>query len=161
MADGEASKRCTKCGETKTLDAFAKRPTGRPQSWCRECRRAWDREAYHEDPVRRTAVASTRRTNRAKNVQVNRAFLLDYFRSHPCVDCGEADVAVLEFDHVRGEKEWNISRMMEMAPSRVRAEVAKCDVRCGNCHRRKTAREKNWWIHQAVERLRSEGKLPS
>lgn len=102
-----------------------------------------------------------RREDKAHNVEVNRAFLLEHLRSHPCVDCGEDDVAVLEFDHVRGAKERNISAMMELSPRRVRAEVDKCEVRCGNCHRRRTAIEKNWWIHRAVERLRHQGRLPS
>jgi hypothetical protein len=28
--------------------------------------------------------------------------------------------------------------------ARVRAEIEKCDVRCVNCHRRKTARDFGW-----------------
>lgn len=160
-AESEPSKRCTKCGEVKPLDAFARRGEGRRQSWCRACVSARDREVYRRDQQRRSAVAAGRRTHKARNVVVNRAYLLEHLRSHPCVDCGEGDLAVLEFDHVRGEKEHNISRMMEMSPRRLRAEVGKCEIRCGNCHRRRTAIEKNWWIHQAVERLRREGRLPS
>ena len=36
----------------------------------------------------------------------------DYFATHPCVDCGESDPIVLEFDHVRGEKVDAISAMI-------------------------------------------------
>ncbi len=159
MAEAQ-TKRCTRCSEAMGLSAFGVRGDGH-QTWCRECRRAWDRGLYRADPGRREAIAATRRANKARNVEANRAFLLEHFRSHPCVDCGEADIAVLEFDHVRGEKERNISSMLETSPRRVRAEVDKCDVRCGNCHRRKTAIEGNWWIHQAVMRLRASGRLPS
>jgi hypothetical protein len=27
-------------------------------------------------------------------------YLLDFFKTHPCVDCGEQDPIVLEFDHL-------------------------------------------------------------
>jgi hypothetical protein len=68
--------------------------------------------------------------------------LLRYLSQHPCVDCGEADARVLEFDHVRGVKRAAISAMVrDIRPmDQIWAEVAKCDIRCANCHRRKTAR---------------------
>jgi len=51
---------------------------------------------------------------------------------------------VLEFDHVRGVKIWEISRMRVRASERaLLSEIEKCDVRCANCHRRKTYREKD------------------
>jgi hypothetical protein len=37
--------------------------------------------------------------------------LLQYFRTHPCVDCGERDPVVLEFDHL-GEKSFNIGQAL-------------------------------------------------
>jgi len=36
---------CTKCGEVKIRTDFALRINGRPHSWCRECKRGYDREA--------------------------------------------------------------------------------------------------------------------
>jgi len=67
-------------------------------------------------------------------------YLVDYFRAHPCVDCGERDPLVLEFDHT-GEKSFTIGHGL---PDRnwqtILDEIAKCDVVCANCHRRRTAR---------------------
>jgi hypothetical protein len=57
-----------------------------------------------------------------------------------CVDCGESDVRLLEFDHVRGIKESDISTLVPvgMAWQRIVREIAKCEVKCANCHRRRT-----------------------
>lgn len=41
----------------------------------------------------------------------NRQSVIEYLRLHPCVDCGEDDLRVLDFDHVRGTKTRNVSRM--------------------------------------------------
>lgn len=68
--------------------------------------------------------------------------LFEYLQHHPCSDCGESDPLVLEFDHVLGEKRYNLGDL----PSRysswetIQAEIAKCEVRCANCHRRITAK---------------------
>ena len=58
----------------------------------------------------------------------------------PCVDCGERDPVVLEFDHV-GPKRANVTRLAWSGSSlaTLDAEIARCAVRCANCHRRTTA----------------------
>ena len=62
-----------------------------------------------------------------------------------CVDCGESDPIVLEFDHVRGKKVKNIADMVNnsYSISAIKNEIRKCDVRCANCHRRKTHERRN------------------
>lgn len=67
----------------------------------------------------------------------NKKYMKDYLATHPCVDCGNTDVRVLDFDHVRGEKNNNVTTLAHTAGSltRVIAEIDKCDVRCANCHR--------------------------
>lgn len=51
-----------------------------------------------------------------------------------CVDCGYREhPAALDFDHVRGVKVGNLSAMTDIR--KVQAEIAKCEVRCANCHR--------------------------
>lgn len=69
-----------------------------------------------------------------------------YLCNHPCVDCGESDPVVLEFDHVRGVKDTNVANLISGAGrmQRLMDEIAKCDVRCANCHRRKTHRLNEW-----------------
>lgn len=66
----------------------------------------------------------------------------EFLLKNPCVDCGEKDPVVLDFDHVRGEKRTGVKRMLAGTYSleSVFEEIAKCEVRCANCHRRVTAR---------------------
>lgn len=79
-----------------------------------------------------------------------------YLLEHPCVDCGEADVRVLEFDHDDpASKLDEVTRLANVSLPwwRVEAEIAMCSVRCANCHRRKTMEEGGFW-RAGVERDR-------
>jgi hypothetical protein len=61
-------------------------------------------------------------------------------------DCGEKNPVVLEFDHIQ-DKKCDISRMLAngLSIKTIKAEISKCEVRCANCHRRKTAKDYNWY----------------
>lgn len=75
------------------------------------------------------------RANRAKE---NRQFLNTYLTEHPCIVCGETDVRVLDFDHVRGKKCFNVTTGLYCnSVPRLLKEIAKCDIRCANCHRKR------------------------
>ena len=84
------------------------------------------------------------RKNNKKYFLRNRQFILDYLQSHPCVDCGESDPVVLEFDHRDpGDKRMCVTEAVRLSWSikTLLVEIDKCDVRCANCHRRKTAKD--------------------
>jgi hypothetical protein len=70
-------------------------------------------------------------------------FIRNSLLSHPCVDCGEADPIVLDFDHVTGKKRKGVSDLAGQGFNieALKAEIAKCVVRCANCHRRRTAKQ--------------------
>ena len=57
-----------------------------------------------------------------------------------CTDCGFRKWAeALQFDHVNGDKIAPISGITGSSWEVVSAEIAKCEVRCVNCHRIRTA----------------------
>ena len=87
------------------------------------------------------------RTREVGVIEDNQKRLADYLRRHPCVDCGQTDIRVLEFDHVRGNKTLEVAKLLDRAISwsAIEAEIAKCEVRCANCHRIKTNERGGWW----------------
>jgi hypothetical protein len=70
----------------------------------------------------------------------NAAFVRSILAERQCVDCGEPDARVLDFDHI-GVKTQNVSKLVSQEASldRIRREIDQCEVRCANCHRRQTA----------------------
>jgi hypothetical protein len=76
----------------------------------------------------------------------NREFVYDILKQSSCTDCGINVFEVLEFDHVRGEKEYSISYIVHhgMGIKTLKTEINKCDVRCVNCHRIKTIEQFGW-----------------
>jgi hypothetical protein len=78
----------------------------------------------------------------------NAALVLEHLTSAACIDCAIADPLVLQFDHRPGEIKvkdigWFVSSGSRMGL--LVDELAKCDVRCANCHRRRTAQGRGWF----------------
>lgn len=69
----------------------------------------------------------------------NMVYLRELLMHSRCVDCGDARLVVLEFDHV-GTKVGNVTELARGGCSlgRLKGEIAQCEVRCANCHRRRT-----------------------
>lgn len=137
--------RCSTCGAIRPPGdyAFANRSKGRLSYVCRECQAAHRRAHYlanKHDYVRHEVARQRRRRER------NQRLLMEYLRTHACIDCGNANPVVLEFDHRDdAKKEAIISQLIvRKAWPQVLAEIDKCDVRCVNCHRRRTATQFRW-----------------
>jgi hypothetical protein len=140
-------KKCVTCHETKPLDDFNVRRAssdGR-QPRCRQCWRD-----YYLQNTERVREAVGRRIERVQ--AAHRSRLAEHLAAHPCIDCGESDIRVLDFDHRDGvDKRADVARMVgaSMSWPRIEQEIAKCDVRCANCHRKRTSESAGWW-RQAV-----------
>jgi hypothetical protein len=104
---------------------------------CASCHR---RRTARRGRWRRVESKGSDRPPRSKSHARNLRVALEALAASGCVDCGESDVCVLDFDHV-GEKTATINQLVrrEVGLRRLRAEIDQCEVRCANCHRRKTA----------------------
>jgi hypothetical protein len=138
-------RRCRVCGEMRPIREFAvkNKRTGRRATICRGCQAAYGREHYRKNKPE--YLARGKRNKRSYRRQ-NRARLIEYLRGKSCIDCGESDPVVLEFDHRDGaEKVDEVGRSIGSGQwARVVAEIAKCEIRCGNCHRGRTAEQFGW-----------------
>jgi hypothetical protein len=106
--------------------------------YCRTCKANYDRE-YRKRPE----VAARRKWQvKAANQRMmdrNKAIVVKA-KSVPCTDCGGTfPVCCMDFDHREPHlKSHTISHMTLVTEAALRAEMAKCDVVCANCHRIRT-----------------------
>lgn len=130
---------CRICGETKPLESFHIKKTTKDgrQTQCAECKKQYNKKHYKDHGYK---WKDARAESRDKLVHRNQNWALNYLSNHPCVDCGSCDIRVLEFDHVRGEKVCNVSKLIcgGQSMKRLIEEVNKCEIRCRNCHIIKT-----------------------
>jgi hypothetical protein len=149
-------KHCNGCGRDLTEDQFywKFKGSGLRQSRCIACESQYRKEHYRKNAETVKRQAKVRSLQNVANI---RQLILEYMLSHPCVDCGERDPIVLEFDHVRGVKEFSISSVVYRGKPwvKIQKEIEKCDVRCANCHRRKTAKQFGWNSNRRLKIVKS------
>jgi hypothetical protein len=124
------AKRCTKCGEYKPLTGFSpdrrKKGDGR-QAHCKDCHREYAAR-WRARPEKAEILAQQRALRRSRQEWIWAE------KSKPCERCGNTYHPVaMQFDHLPGEV-----KSFEITPSRSieanRAEMAKCQLLCSNCH---------------------------
>jgi hypothetical protein len=137
---------CTKCKTEKpeTCFQFRNKKKGQRHSVCTECGRFYRRTHYKNNKIYYKKKA---RKRGKEVVRENHIKIIEYLKLHPCVDCGEKDILVLQFDHVRGIKRTEVSILYNCGYSwnTVEQEIAKCEVRCANCHQRKTVKQLGYY----------------
>lgn len=89
------------------------------------------------------------RRNQEKKSKI-KAKILEIKESGACLDCGDSypgEPWMLEFDHARGIKKYNISQIHNRQSWKLLyEELEKCDLLCLFCHRRRTASRGNWGL---------------
>jgi hypothetical protein len=140
----QETKRCPKCEVDVPVSRFNRRSDGRCAPYCKPCASVYARNHYvaNSDQYKKRRLESQRRYRNR-----NREYVIEYLRTHPCVDCGESDPVVLDFDHI-GEKETEVTNFARRAfsLSRLKLEMSRCEVRCARCHRRRTAKQFSWLV---------------
>ena len=155
-----AQKTCTSCKQSKPLAEYTVRRASRDglATICRECNRLKARRYYAKNREYHVRVIMARKA-------VQRSLALEavgtYLLANPCVDCGEGDVRVLDFDHRENcDKSADVMRLAQNGYSvaRVMVEIAKCEVRCRNCHAKVTyERLGNDWRTALMQRVADVG----
>jgi len=138
---------CNKCSIDKSEDEFQfkNKKKGVRKKQCKSCIKEYRKKYYDENRDSAIIYSTLSNVDRKKR---NRQYIWDYLIQNPCVDCGETDPIVLEFDHRDNvvkidsvgkgvDRMWGIDKLQE--------EIDKCDVRCSNCHKRRTAKQQNWY----------------
>lgn len=140
------TKKCPRCNLVLEVSKFNwKVKNVKRAAYCKGCSRQYIKNHYYKNTQYYIQKA---RKNNVKVKQEKIEYLQEYLATHPCIDCGENDILVLEFDHrVREKKFDDVSRILKrrLSLEKLKQEIAKCDVRCANCHRRKTAKENVSW----------------
>lgn len=135
------SKQCTKCNATKPIESFAwkNKAKGKKASCCKECHKVLRDKHYRDN--REKSIANSK-----KNREATRKKLWEYLQDKSCVDCGYDNPIALEFDHIDPEaKVASVSVLTGYSWAKVLEEISKCEIRCANCHRIKTAKQFGWY----------------
>ena len=144
----KGSKKCTGlCKEEKKLEEFNKskiKPDGF-NSICRVCSNDRSKLYYSENTDKHKREVSERTR---KVVAKHRKRYYNILKNSSCTDCGTTGVMILEFDHNDDvDKLGTIGAMVHSGCSwkKIEVEMSKCEIKCANCHRERTARQFSWY----------------
>lgn len=146
LADGgKVCSLCKKFKEIKYYNKSASKSDGL-NNGCRDCMNDLARNNWN-NPQKREHYMRNHNKRRRSYIKRNCEYVWNFLQENPCVDCGEDNIVMLEFDHIY-DKQANISEMTNWgaALKTLKEEMSKCEVRCANCHRLKTAKDFNWGI---------------
>lgn len=138
-------KKCTICKIEKNVKEFNKNKCKKDglNTLCRECSKKRSNKYYKDNPTKHKANVYTRNKRVYQELYSK---IYDILCNSSCVDCGNKDIRVLEFDHKpEYTKTSNISSMVRKQASweSILKEMEKCDVVCCNCHSIRTHTRSN------------------
>lgn len=138
---------CRTCDDDKLEEEFhfKNKKTGLRNKQCKNCSSLYRKKYYSEN--KESAILYALKSNVDIRLR-NRQYVWDYLKKHPCIDCGNDNPIVLDFDHkdnsnkicdigVAADSNWSLRK--------IQIEIDKCNIRCSNCHRIRTAIQFNWY----------------
>ena len=121
-------KNCYLCKENKPKMEFNKNSSKKDglQSMCRSCNKIKAKRYYAENRIHHRSVCTRLKK---KRIAENQEVLFELFCRSCCVDCGNTNPLVLEFDHI-ADKESSISKLLANGCSwqRILREIKKCQM---------------------------------
>jgi hypothetical protein len=109
--------------------------------WCPSCKKILPFAQFQTNAAQKDGLTSWCKAC-LKNARDGMKEVLDEVKNQPCADCGGRFPAeCMDFDHVNGNKEFNIGNH-KYNLSKLIDEIDKCDVVCANCHRIRTRKRK-------------------
>jgi hypothetical protein len=135
----DETKRCPKCDADVPLSQFNRRANGRWSPYCKPCMSAYCKAHYAKNAQSHNARRiEADRSYQTRNLACVRAEL----SARPCIDCGESDPAVLEFESVDSHRSQVVHLIGRGAGlDTLKREMTRCVIRCGSCSRRRAARQ--------------------
>ena len=141
---------CNKCLKEKLAVDFSYKNRDKRilSKICKTCHSLYRRSHYLKNKEK--YILKANKWN-LKQKQILSKYIFNKLSQSHCYDCGEKDILVLEFDHI-SDKKLGISEMYKNSYSlkSLEKELKRCVVRCANCHRRKTAKEKGYWKFKMI-----------
>lgn len=142
-------KKCVTCNEEKSIENFPPNGGGKRSSKCRPCKQEYDRQYWNKNKGK---LNPSKSLNRKERTIRNTKYVLEYLSKNPCSDCGETNPIVLEFDHVKDNKTYNVSYLIQQGSiSSIKKEIEKCEVVCSNCHSIRTAKQFNYLMLDMIK----------
>jgi len=145
-------KKCYKCKKNIHITGFNKNKARKDnlQTECIVCQRQTSKEYYNLNKKRCIDVISINKRRRALENYIE---IVTKYLNVPCVDCKKVyHPASMVFDHRVGSvkniyKNQGVNYLIRDGYSRkaIKEEIAKCDVRCQNCHFLKTSKDYKHW----------------
>jgi len=143
--------KCRTCDLDKPVNQFAwKVKNKKKQSSCKDCHNEWSKQHYQDNKAK---VIRRSIENNQKVATENQRKMCKYLLDKMCIDCGENNLLVLDFDHL-SNKEYNVARMLSFCSwNSILKEIEKCEVVCANCHRKRTQERANSYRFRFVRGL--------
>lgn len=131
-------KRCCTCKLEQDIEnfSFKYKESNVRSSECKVCHKAYNNKWYLDNKER---VKDNVKRNKTQYIE----FFKELKNNKPCLDCAITyPYFVLDYDHVRGEKSFDISMAIAQGypKSDILKEIKKCELVCSNCHRFRTAK---------------------